>query len=73
MQALVSGLVSEFTPEKVSAITDVFLKKQLTRLQRIFTSNKSLAIGGGVAASGSNATETLVAINMLNYLAGNIW
>ncbi len=32
----------------------------------------SLAIGGGVAMTGSNATETLVAVNLLNAAAGNV-
>jgi molybdopterin-containing oxidoreductase family iron-sulfur binding subunit len=31
-----------------------------------------LAIGGGVAVSGSNATQTLVAVNLLNAAAGNV-
>jgi anaerobic selenocysteine-containing dehydrogenase/Fe-S-cluster-containing dehydrogenase component len=31
-----------------------------------------LAIGGGVAMSGANATETLVAVNLLNAVAGNV-
>src|SRR5438093_2414315 len=31
-----------------------------------------LAIGGGVAVTGSNATETQVAINLLNAAAGNV-
>ncbi len=31
-----------------------------------------LAVGGGVAVTGSNATDTLVAINLLNAAAGNI-
>jgi len=32
----------------------------------------SLAIGGGVAATGTNATQTMVAINLLNVAAGNV-
>ena len=31
-----------------------------------------LAVGGGVAVSGGNATDTLVAINLLNAAAGNV-
>ncbi len=31
-----------------------------------------LAVGGGVAVSGSNATDTLTAINLLNAAAGNV-
>ena len=35
-------------------------------------SDASLAIGGGTAANHSNGFDTLVAINALNYLAGNV-
>jgi molybdopterin-containing oxidoreductase family iron-sulfur binding subunit len=35
-------------------------------------SKPSLAIGGGAAVSGSNATQTQIAINMLNAAAGNV-
>src|SRR5438552_15805229 len=31
-----------------------------------------LAVGGGVAVTGSNATETQIAINLLNAAAGNV-
>ena len=33
---------------------------------------RALAIGGGAAANHTNGVETLVAVNALNYLAGNI-
>jgi molybdopterin-containing oxidoreductase family iron-sulfur binding subunit len=36
------------------------------------TANPGLAIGGGIAMSGTNATETLVAVNLLNVAAGNV-
>ena len=36
------------------------------------TAKGALAVGGGVAAGGSQATETLVAINLLNLAAGAI-
>jgi anaerobic selenocysteine-containing dehydrogenase len=39
---------------------------------RFFQTSPSLAIGGGAAASHSNGVDNLVAINALNYLAGNI-
>ena len=34
--------------------------------------NPSLAIGGGAAGGNSNGVDTLVAVNALNYLAGNL-
>ncbi len=40
--------------------------------QNFMYSEASLAIGGGAAANHSNGVDTLVAINALNYLAGNV-
>ena len=67
----VSGLISRYTPEKVSEITDVSAGT-INQIASEFSNSKSVAIGGGVAVSGTNATETMVAVNVLNYLAGNI-
>ena len=45
----------------------------ITRLAEAFANNQpSLAIGGGAAANHSNGVDTLVAVNALNYLIGNI-
>jgi molybdopterin-containing oxidoreductase family iron-sulfur binding subunit len=45
----------------------------ITHLARAFTRGKpSLAIGGGVAVSGENATALQVILHLLNYAAGNI-
>ncbi len=66
------GLLSNYSPDKVSSITDV-PKEVITQIAKEFAgADSSLAIGGGVASSGTNATQTLVAINILNYVAGNI-
>jgi len=48
-------------------------EETVTRLGAEFaTADPGLAIGGGAAASQSNGFDTLVAINVLNYLSGNI-
>ncbi len=47
-------------------------ESQRAQRRRRSTPKPSLAIGGGVSVTGTNATETLVAINILNYVAGNI-
>ena len=66
------GLLANYTPDKVSSITDV-PQETIKRIAREFVElGPSLAIGGGAATTSSNATQTLVAINILNYLAGNI-
>ena len=45
----------------------------IARIAREFATSKTgLAIGGGVAASGSNATESLVAVNLLNAAVGAV-
>lgn len=67
----VRSLISEYTAEKVSKLTDVPVET-INQIASDFSKNKSIAIGGGVATSGTNATETMVAVNVLNYLAGNI-
>lgn len=67
----VASKVSKYTPESVSGLTEV-KEEVILKIARDFTSSDSLAIGGGAAVSASNATETQVAVNILNYLAGNI-
>jgi len=45
----------------------------IKRIAHAFGSGKpSLAVGGGVAIAGSNATQTQAAINLLNAAAGNV-
>ncbi|MEE8307145.1 MAG: molybdopterin-dependent oxidoreductase, partial [Gammaproteobacteria bacterium] len=45
----------------------------IAHLAEMFGSNQpSLAIGGGAAGNHSNGVNTLVAVNALNYLAGNV-
>jgi len=68
---LVSDLVSTYTTEKVSQLTEV-PAETINQIAKDFVKYKSVALGGGVALSGTNATETLVAINILNYIAGNV-
>ncbi|MGH7892451.1 MAG: molybdopterin-dependent oxidoreductase, partial [Thermodesulfobacteriota bacterium] len=67
-----AGLLGAYTPEKVSSVTDVPVDT-IKEIAREFSSMQpSLAIGGGIANTSTNATETLVAINILNYVAGNV-
>ena len=67
-----TGLLSKYSADKVSEITDV-PKEAIVEIANDFSSMQpSLAIGGGVSVTGTNATQTLVAINILNYIAGNI-
>ncbi|MCY3986572.1 MAG: molybdopterin-dependent oxidoreductase, partial [Candidatus Dadabacteria bacterium] len=67
----IAAMVSRYSPKKVAELTDV-PADTIEKIARDFTTSRSLAIGGGAANTGSNATETMVAVNILNYLAGNI-
>jgi len=64
--------LAAYAPSKISKITDVF-KTQIIKIANEFASiSPSLAIGGGGAATSTNAVSNLVAINALNYLVGNL-
>lgn len=66
------GLLSKYSPDQVSSVTGVPVQT-ITQIAKEFsTMQPSLAIGGGVSVTSTNATQTLVAINILNYVAGNI-
>jgi molybdopterin-containing oxidoreductase family iron-sulfur binding subunit len=64
--------VGAVDPKKVADESGVPFET-LERVAKTFAAAKpGLAIGGGVAVSGSHATATQVAINLLNAAAGNI-
>ena len=70
------ALLGPYTPESVADTTGV-AADQIRGLARAFSDpsigpGRSLAVGGGVAATGNRATATQIAINLLNYVAGNI-
>jgi molybdopterin-containing oxidoreductase family iron-sulfur binding subunit len=66
------ALLGPFASGRVSSVTDV-PEETIERLARDFAgATAGLAIGGGVAVSGENATATQVAINLLNYVTGRI-
>lgn len=70
--SLVSGLSADAVSARVGIPAD-----RIVELARAFSdpsigSGRTLAVGGGVAASGANATSAQVAITLLNYVAGNV-
>ena len=70
--AKIRNLLNNYTPEKVSSLTDV-PEDTINRLAKEFVEmGPSIAIGGGAANTGTNATATQLAINILNYVAGNV-
>ncbi len=61
-----------YSPAKVADATDV-PADTIARLAGEFSASKtSLAIAGGATAAGTNAVASVVAVNALNYLVGNL-
>jgi len=72
----IHSLVAEQTAELVATETGVSAE-YIVSLSRAFSDpaigpGRTLAAGGGVSVNGTNATETQVAIALLNFVAGNI-
>ena len=67
-----TNALADYTPDAVAEQTGVPVNT-ITRLADSFVdTTPSLAIGGGAAGNHSNGVDTLVAVNALNYLVGNI-
>ena len=69
-------LLADYTPERVAEASGVSAD-QIRELARSFSNpaagaGRSLAVGSGIAACGDQATQAQIAINLLNYVAGNI-
>ncbi len=65
-------LVEPYSPARAAELSEVG-QETISRLARAFVQTKpSLALSGGVGVSGSNATSTCVAVNLLNYATGNV-
>ena len=69
-------LLADYTPERAADAAGVSADR-IRELARSFSdptvgAGRSLAVGSGVAACGDQATEAQIAINLLNYVAGNI-
>ena len=67
-----SNALQPYSLSRVSAETDVS-EDEILRLAREFAASAaSLAIAGGATAAGTNAVASVVAVNALNHLAGNL-
>ena len=76
LQSQVATLVANYSPDQVARQTGV-PADEIRALGRAFSDpaagpGRTLAVGGGVAGSGPDATASQVAINLLNYVAGNV-
>jgi molybdopterin-containing oxidoreductase family iron-sulfur binding subunit len=66
------GALAAWTPEAVAAQTEV-PADSIVRLARLFTRNGAgLALAGGISTQGTHGTALVAAVNLLNYVAGNI-
>src|SRR5712692_6968067 len=64
--------VAKVDVARVAAQSGVSVE-QIKHVAEVFGhARPGLAVGGGVAVSGSNATDALVAVNLLNAAAGNV-
>jgi anaerobic selenocysteine-containing dehydrogenase/Fe-S-cluster-containing dehydrogenase component len=65
-------LTEDFTLERVASETGI-AKEKIAKLGIAFAKAKpGLALGGGIAVQGDDATETSMAVNLLNTITGNI-
>ena len=72
----IRALVADWTPDAAAARSGVPAAR-IVELARAFSDpaagpGRTLAVGGGVAVSGPEATAAQVAIAVLNYVAGNV-
>ena len=67
----VRRLLDAHDPAAVAATTDIPAEK-LERLAREFTAAPSLAVAGGMGMQHEQAHYTAIAVNLLNYVAGNV-
>ena len=70
------AVVGDNSADAVAARTGIPAAR-IVELARAFSDTsvgpgRTLAVGGGVAVSGTDATETQVAVALLNYVAGNV-
>ncbi len=71
-RARVQSYVAPFNAQAASQICGVAAEKIIAMAKLFADAKPGLAIGGGVATQGSNATFTQSAIGLLNYICGNV-
>ncbi|MBF0236305.1 MAG: molybdopterin-dependent oxidoreductase [SAR324 cluster bacterium] len=64
--------LAEYLPEKVAGDIGLTAEKIKTLAKEFVENGPSLAIGGGSATITEQATETMVAVNILNAVSGNL-
>ncbi len=64
--------LSAYSPSSVADACGIAARDIEELAKRFGSSGASLAIGGGAAGEGPRGVDTLIAVNVLNYVAGNI-
>ncbi|MCH7981206.1 MAG: molybdopterin-dependent oxidoreductase [Proteobacteria bacterium] len=67
-----NAALAGYSAESVAERTGVAAKTIVRLASEFMKAEPGLAIGGGAVDNHSNAVDTLVAVNLLNYLVGNI-
>ncbi|MBF0279322.1 MAG: 4Fe-4S dicluster domain-containing protein [SAR324 cluster bacterium] len=70
--AFLAAYLAPYAPEKVAGQIGTSVEKIKKVAEEFGNSNPSLAVGGGNMIATAHGTETLVAINILNAVAGNL-
>ena len=71
-QAEWANALTAHTPSNVARLTGISEADIERVAEEFFNSNASLAIAGGAATAGTEGVATHIAVNALNYLAGNV-
>jgi anaerobic selenocysteine-containing dehydrogenase/Fe-S-cluster-containing dehydrogenase component len=64
--------VSAYTPEAVEHQTDVPAAQVVAMAERFTKTRPSLAVAGGISTQSEQSVALLAAVNLLNYVAGNV-
>ncbi len=67
-----ASALAAYSPTAVSRDCDVSEQRILGIAREFGASSASLAIAGGATAAGTNGVASIVAVNVLNHLAGNL-
>lgn len=70
--ASLGSAMQQWDPDRVASLTGLPAARVRSLAREFAQAQPGLAVGGGVAVSGENATATQMAINLLNYICGNI-
>ncbi|SVA72949.1 uncharacterized protein METZ01_LOCUS125803, partial [marine metagenome] len=66
-----ANALTTYTPSNIARLTGIS-EADIERIAEEFFTNASLAIAGGAATAGTEGVATHIAVNALNYLAGNV-